>query len=124
MNMKDQQVELKPKMNPTRGNQSRSEKKLKFRLLSIPELWTNKGESRYAKAGTLKREAKTLDHLMTHRFSNPYCDSCLRAKMKHFKKQQGAFKEVLSKFGDLITFDSLTWVKLLRWVGENTRNYW
>lgn len=23
--------------------------------------------------------------LMTHRYSNPYCDSCIRAKMKHVK---------------------------------------
>ena len=29
------------------------------------------GESQYAKPGTLKREAKTFDHLMTHRYSNP-----------------------------------------------------
>ena len=63
------------------------------------------GESRYAKPGTLKREAKTLDHLMTHRYSNPYCDSCIRAKMRHFKTRKGAFKRKLSKFGDLITFD-------------------
>ena len=62
------------------------------------------GESRYAKPGTLKREAKTLDHLMTHGYSNPYCDSCIRAKMK------GSFKRKLSKFGDLIMhLTSLIW---------------
>ena len=34
------------------------------------EVEVERGESRYAKPGTLKREAKTLDHLMTHRYSN------------------------------------------------------
>ena len=69
------------------------------------EVDVERGESRYAKPGTLKREAKTLDHLMTHRYSNPYCNSCMRAKMRHFKTRKGAFKRKLSKFGDLITFD-------------------
>ena len=71
----------------------------------IIEVDVERGESRYAKPGTLKKEAKTLDHLMTHRYSNPYCDSCIRAKMRHFKTRKGAFKRKLSKFGDLITFD-------------------
>ena len=52
------------------------------------EVDVERGESRYAKPGTLKREAKTLDHLMTHRYSNPYCESCMRAKMRHFKTHQ------------------------------------
>ena len=69
------------------------------------EVEVERGESRYAKPGTLKREAKTLDHLMTHRYSNPFCDSCIRAKMRHFKTRKGAFKRKLSKLGDLITFD-------------------
>ena len=69
------------------------------------EVEVERGESRYAKPGTLKREAKTLDHLMTHRYSNPFCDSCIRAKMRHFKTRKGAFKRKLSKFGDLIAFD-------------------
>ncbi len=69
------------------------------------EVEVERGESRYAKPGVLKREAKTLDHLMTHRYSNPFCDSCIRAKMRHFKTRKGAFKRKLSKFGDLITFD-------------------
>lgn len=43
------------------------------------EVDVDHGESRYAKPATLKREAKALDHLMTHRYSNPYCDSCIRA---------------------------------------------
>ena len=63
------------------------------------------GESRVAKRGTLKREANSLNHKLTHRYKNPYCDSCIRAKMKHFKTRRGSYKRELKKFGDLITFD-------------------
>ena len=63
------------------------------------------GDTRLARRGTLKHEAKTIVHLLTHRFKNPYCESCVRAKMKHFKTKRGAFKRSLKKFGDLITFD-------------------
>jgi len=65
------------------------------------------GESRVAKRGTLKREANSLNHKLTHRYKNPYCDSCIRAKMKHFKTRRGAYKRELKKFGDLITFDAV-----------------
>ena len=64
------------------------------------------GESGVAKRGTLKREANSLNHKLTHRYKNPYCDSCIRAKMKHFKTRRGAYKGELKKFGDLITFDA------------------
>ena len=50
------------------------------------------GESRVAKRGTLKREANSSNHKLTHRYKNPYCDSCIRAKMKHFKTRRGAYK--------------------------------
>ena len=69
------------------------------------EVDVDRGASRYAKPGTPKTKAKTLDHFMSHRFSNPFCDSCIRAKMKHFKTRKGSFKRKLSRFGDLITFD-------------------
>ena len=75
------------------------------------------GESRRAKKGTLKHEAKTLSHLLTHRYKNPYCDSCVRGKMKHFKTHRGAFKRDLKKFGDLITFDALETAKVLETEG-------
>ena len=55
------------------------------------------GESRVAKRGTLKREANSLNHKLTHRYKNPYCDSCIRAKMKHFKTRRGAYKRKLKK---------------------------
>ena len=60
---------------------------------------------RLSKGGTLKHEARTLEHLLTHRYKNPYCNSCVRAKMKHHKTFRGAFRRKLTKFGDLITFD-------------------
>ena len=65
------------------------------------------GESRVAKRGTLKREANSLNHKLTHRYKNPYCDSCIRAKMKHFKTRRGSYKREPKKFGDLITFDAV-----------------
>ena len=65
------------------------------------------GESRVAKRRTLKREANSLNHKLTHRYKNPYCDSCIRAKMKHFKTRRGAYKRELKKFGNLITFDAV-----------------
>ena len=65
------------------------------------------GESRVAKRGALKREANSLNHKLTHRYKNPYCDSCIRAKMKHFRTRRGAYKRELKKFGDLITFDAV-----------------
>eukprot|EP00439_Symbiodinium_sp_Y106_P065650 s1162_g10.t1 len=48
-----------------------------------------------AKIGTLKAEASTLAHLCTHRYRNPYCESCIRAKMKHFRTRRGAFQREL-----------------------------
>ena len=69
------------------------------------EVDIHEGEPRLAKPGALKAEAKTIAHLLTHRYKNPYCQSCIRAKMKHFKTYRGAFKRKLKKWGDLVTFD-------------------
>jgi hypothetical protein len=63
------------------------------------------GGVRLSKRGTLKNEARSKSHLLTHRYKNPYCESCVRAKMKHRKTFRGAFQRKLTKFGDLITFD-------------------
>ena len=56
--------------------------------------------TRKAKVGTLKAEAKTLAHLCTHRYRNPYCEACIRAKMKHYRTLCGAFKRELKSWGD------------------------
>ena len=63
------------------------------------------GGVRLSKRGTLKHEARTLEHLLTHRTKNLYCNACVRAKMKHHKTYRDAFRRKLTKFGDLITFD-------------------
>eukprot|EP00435_Cladocopium_sp_Y103_P004359 s6090_g1.t1 len=63
------------------------------------------GGPRLSKRGTLKSEARSKSHLLTHRYKNPYCESCVRAKMKHRKTFRGAFQRKLTKFGDLVTFD-------------------
>ncbi|OLP93893.1 hypothetical protein AK812_SmicGene24167 [Symbiodinium microadriaticum] len=63
--------------------------------------------TRKAKIGALKAEAKTLAHLCTHRYRNPYCEACIRAKMKHYRTERGGFKRELKSWGDLITFDFL-----------------
>ena len=79
------------------------------------EVDVHEGEPRMAKPGALKAEAKTVAHLLTHRYRNPYCQSCVRAKMKHFRTRRGAFKRVLKKWGDLITFDfaDLEWTNYM-----------
>lgn len=55
--------------------------------------------------GTLRSEANKIEHILTHRYKNPYCDACVRAKMRHHKTYRGAFRRKLKKFGDLVTFD-------------------
>ena len=60
------------------------------------------------KKRTLKHEADTWEQMVTHRFANPYCDTCIRAKMRRFKTKKGAFKQQLKKWVDLVTFDVLT----------------
>ena len=81
----------------------------------VIEVDVHEGEPRMAKPGALKAEAKTMAHLLTHRYRNPYCQSCVRAKMKHFRTHRGAFKRVLKKWGDLITFDfaDLEWTNYM-----------
>ena len=60
------------------------------------------------KKGTLKAEANTLEHMITHRYANPYCDSCIRAKMRRFKTARGACHRKLKEWGDLVAFDFMT----------------
>ena len=81
----------------------------------VIEVDVYEGEQRMAKPGALKAEAKTISHLLTHRNRNPYCQSCVRAKMKHFRTQREAFKRELKKWGDLITFDfaDLEWTNYM-----------
>ena len=85
----------------------------------VIEVDVYEGEQRMAKPGALKAEAKTISHLLTHRNRNPYCQSCVRAKMKHFRTRREAFKRELKKWGDLITFDFAD----LEWTNYVTRRH-
>ena len=66
------------------------------------------GSSIKRKAGVLKRDANSVAHLLTHRYRNPFCESCVKAKMRHFRSRTGAFKREVKTFGDLVTFDFVT----------------
>ena len=66
------------------------------------------GSSIKRKVGVLKRDANSIAHLLTHRYRNPFCESCVKAKMRHFRSRTGAFKREVKTFGDLVTFDFVT----------------
>ena len=55
----------------------------------------------------LKKEAKSIHHLMTHIPKNPYCEVCKRAKMyKPPSYKVGGTRTIEAKsFGDHITAD-------------------
>ena len=63
------------------------------------------GSSIKRKVGVLKKDANSIAHLLTHRYRNPFCESCVKAKMRHFRSRTGAFKREVKTFGDLVTFD-------------------
>ena len=63
------------------------------------------GASIKKRIGTLKDDANTLTHLLTHRYRNQFSESCVKAKMRHFRCKSGAFQSEVKTFGDLITFD-------------------
>ena len=66
------------------------------------------GSSIKRKVGVLKKDANSITHLLTHRYRNPFCESCVKAKMRHFRSRTGAFKREVKTFGDLVTFDFVT----------------
>ena len=57
----------------------------------------------------LREEAKSLQHLLTHRPHNPYCDACNRGKMRDKKLFKGAFeaRREPTAWLDLVTADHL-----------------
>ena len=63
------------------------------------------GASIKKRIGTLKDDANTLTHVLTHRYRTPFC----KAKMRHFRSKSGAFQREVKTFGDLI---ASTWLKL------------
>ena len=55
----------------------------------------------------LRAEAKSKQHVYTHRPKNPYCDVCNRSKMlKHYARKTGGSRHVVAEgFGDHIVAD-------------------
>ena len=53
----------------------------------------------------LKEEAVSMAHLTSHRFKNPYCQACVRGKMRHLYTKKGAFQRELKEWGDVVTMD-------------------
>ena len=53
----------------------------------------------------LKEEAVSMAHLISHRFKNPYCQACVRGKMRHLYTKKGAFQRELKEWGDVVTLD-------------------
>ena len=50
-------------------------------------------------------EARSLEHMMTHRFKNPHCPSCTRCKIRQRPCRRIIVKDSLDKWGRLVTCD-------------------
>ena len=48
---------------------------------------------------SLREEANSLYHLLTHKPNNPFCESCRRAKMKEQRKYSGSYKKHYDPMG-------------------------
>ena len=56
------------------------------------------GASRMVRRGTLKAEAKTIQHLRPHRYKKPYFESCICGKMRHFQDPQRSIQKDTQSF--------------------------
>ena len=52
---------------------------------------------------SLREEANSLYHLLTHKPKNPFCEPCRRAKMKEKRKYSGSYKNTTTRLGQLVT---------------------
>ena len=52
------------------------------------------GASIKKRIGTLKDDANTLTHLLTHGYRNLFCESRVKAKMRHFRSKSGEGRSV------------------------------
>ncbi|MFM7979837.1 MAG: hypothetical protein ACKPKO_11020, partial [Candidatus Fonsibacter sp.] len=57
---------------------------------------------------SLREEANSVYHLLTHKPKDPYCDSCRRAKMKEQRKYAGSYQNTATCWGELVTGDHIT----------------
>ena len=64
-----------------------------------------------SKEAKLRREAGSLDHLMTHLPKNPFCPSCKGAKMQAAPRRRGATsredEDAPAELVDVVTADHL-----------------
>ena len=51
---------------------------------------------------SLRAEARSLGHQLTHKPRNPYCECCSRGKMRNKRKLHGSFKGLAAAWGDLL----------------------
>jgi hypothetical protein len=56
---------------------------------------------------SLRGEANSLYHLLTHKPKNPFCESCRRAKMKEKRKYSGSYKNTATRWGQLVIGDHI-----------------
>ena len=57
---------------------------------------------------TLRKQATSVTHLLTHKPKNPYCAACKRAKLKHIRKYRGSYQRQAQSPGQNLTADTVT----------------
>ena len=62
----------------------------------------------YQTKDTLRRQATSMAHLLTHKPKNPYCAACRRAKLKHKRKYKGSYQRHAQSPGQILTADTVT----------------
>ena len=55
-----------------------------------------------------RAEARSTVHLCTHKPRNPYCEACVRAKMRQKRRYKGSFVNVATFWGHRVTGDHIT----------------
>ena len=56
---------------------------------------------------SLREAALAIEHKLTHRVKNVFCDSCVRGIMKNKRTKVGAFDRELTHWGQLLTSDHI-----------------
>ncbi len=59
----------------------------------------------HSKEMSLRLDAQSITHMLTHKRKNIFCVICDRAKTKQVPHMRGAFSRPLTKWGDVITAD-------------------
>ena len=71
-------------------------------------------EEAYIPAHRTKAEARSLEHIMSHRIKNPWCEACVRAKMHNRPARVKRWDEEARpvKFGEIFTADHFITTKV------------